>query len=129
VILEDAEVLQVPREDFLQMIYGDIQVTNHFIRIIAQNVKEKEERLLNLAYSSLRRRVAKALVEIHKKFNGANVEDKIIEISRNDIAHYIGMTAESVIRTLSDFKVERLIEIHEGKIRIINEEKLNYLVF
>ena len=128
VVLEDAEILQVPREDFFQMIYGDINVANQFIRIITQNVKEKEERLLNLAYSSLRKRVAKALVDIHKKFNTGGGSNPI-EISRDDIAHYVGTATESLIRTLSDFKSEKLIEIKEGKIRILNLEKLNNLLY
>lgn len=128
VVLEDAEILQVPREDFLQMIYGDINVAARFIKIITQNVKEKEERLLNLAYSSLRKRVAKALMDIHKKFN-ADGNNNAIEISRDDIAHYVGTATESLIRTLSDFKAEKLIEIKDGKIRVISPEKLNTLLY
>ena len=46
VVLEEADVMQIPREDFLQMIYGNMDVAAKFIRIITQNVKEKEERLL-----------------------------------------------------------------------------------
>ena len=68
-VLEDAEVMQIPKDDFLQMVYSDINIASKFIHIITQNVKEKEERLLNLAYSSLRKRVAKALVEIVSKFH------------------------------------------------------------
>ncbi|THU30726.1 response regulator [Niastella caeni] len=125
VILEDAEIMQVPKEDFLQMIYSDINIAAKFIRIITQNVKEKEERLLNLAYSSLRKRVAKALVDIYEKFG----ENKPIEILREDIAQYVGTATESLIRTLSDFKAEKLIEIKEGKISIINIDKLKYLLY
>jgi CRP-like cAMP-binding protein len=128
VILEEAEILQIPREDFLEMIYNDINVAARFIRIITQNVKEKEERLLNLAYSSLRKRVAKGLVEICKKFN-ADGNNRAIEISRDDIAHYVGTATESLIRTLSDFKAEKLIEIKDGKIRVTDEEKLNNLIY
>ena len=122
--MEDAEVMQIPREDFLQMIYSDMNIaTTKFIRIITQNVKEKEERLLNLAYSSLRKRVAKALVDLYGKFNVDN-ENNPIDISRDDIAHYIGTATESLlIRTLSDFKSEKLIEIKEGKIKIAGIEK------
>ena len=127
-VLEDSDIMQVPREDFLQMIYGDINIAAKFIRIITQNVKEKEERLLNLAYSSLRKRVAKALVDIHSKYN-ASGENKPIEISREDIAHYVGTATESLIRTLSDFKAEKLIEIKEGKIIISNIEKLKNLLY
>ena len=98
------------------------------IRIITKNVKEKEERLLNLAYSSLRKRVAKALVDIREKFDTSG-QNKPIEISREDIAHYVGTATESLIRTLSDFKAEKLIEIKEGKIQIANLDKLKNLLY
>jgi len=124
-VLEDAEIMQIPKDDFLQMIFTDINIAAKFIRIFAMNVKEKEERLMNLAYSSLRKRVAKALVDIHGKFGG----DKPIEISREDIAQYVGTATESLIRTLSDFKSEKLIEIKSGKISISNIEKLKNLLY
>ena len=99
-----------------------------FIRLITQNVKEKEDRLLNLAYSSLRKRVAKALVDIHEKFN-AGGQGKLIEISREDIAQYVGTATESLIRTLSDFKAEKHIEIKEGKITIPDANRLKNLLY
>ena len=124
--MEDAEIMQIPREEFMGMIYNDINIANKFIQIITQNVKEKEERLLNLAYSSLRKRVAKALVDISSKFK---VQNSPIEISRDDIAQYVGTATESLIRTLSDFKEEKLIEIKSGKIIITNLEKLKNLLY
>ncbi len=128
VVMEEAEIMQIPKDDFLSMIYGNMDVAAKFIRIITQNVKEKEERLLSLAYSSLRKRVAKALIDIQTKFNSEN-PDKPLEISREDFAHYVGTATESLIRTLSDFKSEKLIAIKEGKISIINTEKLNHLLY
>jgi DNA-binding response OmpR family regulator len=123
VILEDAEIMLIPRDEFLQMIYSDINIATKFIHIITQNVKEKEERLLNLAYSSLRKRVAKALVDIVDKF-GITDKTKPIEISREEIAQYIGTATESLNRTISDFKAENLIDISKGKIVPVNIEKL-----
>ncbi len=128
VVLETADIMQIPKDDFQQMIYNDISIATKFIRLITQNVKEKEERLLNLAYSSLRKRVAKALLDIHAKFN-AGSDGKLIEISRDDIAHYIGTATESLIRTLSDFKAEKLIEIKDGKIIISNPDKLSNMLY
>jgi len=127
-ILEDAEIMMIPKDDFLQMINTDINLAAKFIRIVTQNVKEKEERLLNLAYSSLRKRVAKALVDIHEKFYKEK-PNSIIEFSRDDLAQYVGTATESLIRTLSDFKSERLIEIKSGKISIINLDKLKNLLY
>ncbi len=127
-ILEDAEILQISKDDFLQMIYSDISIASKFIHIITQNVKEKEDRLLDLAYSSLRKRIAKALVDIVAKFN-LKEQTSPIEISREDIAHYVGTATESLIRTLSDFKSEKLIDIKTGKIIVNNVEKLKNLLY
>jgi CRP-like cAMP-binding protein/CheY-like chemotaxis protein len=127
-ILEDAEVMMIPKDDFLQMVYSDISIASKFIHIITQNVREKEERLLNLAYSSLRKRVAKALVDIVEKFN-LKEQTSPIEISREDIAQYVGTATESLIRTLSDFKAEKLIDIKSGKIIVNNVEKLKNLLY
>lgn len=110
------------------MIYSDITIAAKFIRIITQNVKEKEERLLNLAYSSLRKRIAKALVDIHSKFNTGD-QNNPIEFSREDIAQYVGTATESLIRTLSDYKAEKLIEIKEGKVTITNIDKLKNILY
>jgi len=128
VVMDESEIMQIPREDFLQMIYGNMEVAVKFISIITQNVKEKEERLLSLAYSSLRKRVAKALLDIHAKFFTENNSNPL-DISRDDFAHYVGTATESLIRTLSDFKSEKLIAIKEGKITIVNLEKLKNLLY
>ncbi len=127
-VLEEAEVILIPKEDFLSSVYSDLTITSKFIKLITQNVKDQEERLLNLAYSSLRKRIAKALVILHSKLNIIKSGEQVIDISRDDIARYVGTATESLIRTLSDFKSEKLIEIKEGKIRIINVEKLNSLL-
>ena len=72
--------------------------------------------------------MAKALADICGKFNTTE-QNKPIEISREDIAQYVGTATESLIRTLSDFKAEKLIEIKEGKITIPNPEKLKTLLY
>jgi DNA-binding response OmpR family regulator len=127
-VLEDAEVIQIPKDEFVQVVYSDMNIASRFIKLIAENVQEKEERLLSLAYGSLRKRVAKALVDIHLKFNKEE-ERSIINVSREDLAHYVGTATESLIRTLSDFKAEKLIEIKDGKISISNMEKLKNLLY
>ncbi len=126
-VLEDAEVLQIPAEDFLKMIRTDMQIAGKFIRIMTNNIKEKEDRLLALAYSSLRKRIAKTLVDIHNKFSHEDPEAPL-EILREDIARYVGTATESLIRTLSDFKSEKLIEISGTRIYIKNIDRLKNLL-
>ena len=126
--LKDSEVVIIPCEEFVQLVYNDINMATKFIKLITANMKDKETRLLNLAYDSLRKRIAKALVDIHAKLNKNN-QGQTIDISRDDIAHYVGTSTESLIRTLSDFKSEGLIEIKVGKISIVNAAKLGDLLY
>lgn len=126
--LKDSEVVNIPCEEFVQLVYNDINMATKFIKLITANMKDKETRLLNLAYDSLRKRIAKALVDIHAKLNKNN-QGQTIDISRDDIAHYVGTSTESLIRTLSDFKSEGLIEIKVGKISIVNAAKLGDLLY
>jgi CRP-like cAMP-binding protein len=127
-VLEDADLAMIPAQDFLQLVFNDMTIATKFIRLISHNVKDKEERLLHLAYDSLRKRVAKALVDIHGKFSEGKVNQPI-DISREDIAQYVGTATESLIRTLSDFKSEKLVEIKEGKIRIADLARLSNLLY
>lgn len=128
-VLEDAEVVAIPKEDFLAAISNDLTIAGKFIRLITKDVKDKEDRLLHLAYDSLRKRVAKALADIHQKFSRDQVVTDHIQIPREDIARYIGTATESLIRTLSDFKSEKLIEIVDGRIRVLDIEKLKHLLY
>ncbi|WP_207515677.1 response regulator [Longitalea luteola] len=128
-VLEEAQVISIPKDHFLQAVYSDMNIATKFIKLISRDVKEKEERLLNLAYDSLRKRVARALIDIYQKFNIQDQEQQHLDISREDIAQYVGTATESLIRTLSDFKSEKLIEIKDSKIRITQPDKLKNLLY
>ena len=47
-----------------------------------------------------------------------------MNVSREDLANLAGTATETVIRTLSDFKEDKLIEVAGGKITILDYEKL-----
>ena len=128
VVIENAEILAIPKDDFLKLVYHDVSIASRFLLIVSKNVKEKEQRLIDLAYSSLRQRVATALVDITGKFQ-LQEPVQAIEISREEIAQYVGTATESLIRTLSDFKAENLIEIKNGKVIVPQIEKLKSLLY
>jgi CRP-like cAMP-binding protein len=83
-----------------------------------------EEQLLHLAYNSVRQRVAEALLVLRKKAEEQNEDPDVLYISREDLANMVGTAPESVIRTLSDFKEEGIIEIKSSKILITESNSL-----
>lgn len=126
--MEDSDVALIPREDFESLINNNSEVSRKFIKMLAHNVVEREEQLLNLAYNSLRKRVADALITLQRKYKKGNEEHFSIHISREDLANIAGTATESLIRTLSDFRGEKLIEIRDGNIVLLNEKKLESML-
>jgi CRP-like cAMP-binding protein len=126
--MEDSEVMLIPKSDFNLLINSDSQVSKRFIQLLSHNLVEREEQLLNLAYNSLRKRVANGLLLVYDRFKKAPGDKPKLEIPREDLAQVVGTATESLIRTLSDFKNEKLIEITEGKIVVVDEAKLKNLM-
>ncbi|MBA3680376.1 MAG: response regulator [Bacteroidetes bacterium] len=122
--LEDSEIYMIPKEDFFSLIYKNSEVSRKFIEILSNNLKEKEKQLVKLAYNSVRKRVAEALVKLSDKYKKEEDQKFSMNVSREDLANIVGTATETVIRTLSDFKEDKLIEISGGTISIINYEKL-----
>lgn len=120
-MLDDTELMLIPRKDFLELIGNNIHVARQFIKLLARDVVEKEAKLLNLAYNSLRKKVANGLLEVAAKFKN---DTSSIEISRENLAHLVGSATESLIRTLSDFKSEKLIDMRGSRITILDADKL-----
>jgi CRP/FNR family transcriptional regulator, cyclic AMP receptor protein len=126
-VLEDARLMLIPASDFLELVTRDAKVAQQFIRLITRNVLKAEEELLNLAYSSLRKKVANGLVQQLDSFSAADNETIVLNLSRKEMAQAIGVATESFIRTLADFKEEKLVDIREGQIFILNESRLRNL--
>ena len=122
--LEESEVCLIPKEDFFALIHTNAHVMKTFIKMLSDNILEKENQLVNLAYSSVRKRVAEALLLLQARYDNKQNEKFSISISREDLANIVGTATESLIRTLSDFKEEKLIEIKGSNITIVNFEKL-----
>jgi len=115
------------------MLHYNQNFAARFIKMLANDIHEKEEKLLSLAYNSIRKRVAEALVDLVKENKndlqaGTQINtEKKVTILREDLANIVGTAKESVIRTLTDFKNEGLISVDHRAIQILNFEKLNDL--
>lgn len=117
--MEETEISLIPKEDFSKLLNVNRDVASQMIKMLANNVTTKEEQLLNLAYNSVRRRVADAILLLHEKQGEGN-----ITILRDDLARIVGTAKESVIRMLTEFKEDGYIEVIDGAIKIVDPEGL-----
>ncbi len=126
--LEESELAIIPKEEFEDILNNNKEVSRNFIKLLAKNISNKENQLLGLAYNSLRKKVAEALILLQRKYQLAVEDNFVIDISRESLATIAGTATESLIRTLSDFRNEKMIEIKDGSIVIINQKKLQHLL-
>ncbi len=116
--LEDSTIRLIPKDDFFSLVYGHRDVNARFIKLLAGHVAEQEQQLIDLAYNSVRKRVATSIIHL---FDQGYRE---INLLREDMAALAGTAKETVIRTLTDFKSEGLIEIKDGNIVVHKPDKL-----
>ncbi|MFO1463294.1 MAG: response regulator [bacterium] len=122
--LEDCEVCKIPKEDFLALIYRNRDVAQRFIKLLSNNIAERQQRLLSLAYDTVRKRVAGALLLLADRYAKPGGDAPKVIINRDDLASMAGTATESVIRSLSELKDEKLIEVRGRDIFVLDREGL-----
>lgn len=126
--LKNAMVVSISKSNFNTLLHSNNEVSNKFIDIISNNLIEVQEQLLNMAYAPVRRRAAKALLELYDKGIVNDTENRAISIPREDFAGIIGTATETAIRTLSEFKEEGIINMDfSRRIIVLDRDELVYI--
>jgi CRP-like cAMP-binding protein len=119
--IEETALCLIPKEQLDELLNQHPDLAREFIKLLSNDIREKEEQLAQLAYNSVHKRMADIIVRLSKRQSGS---DDNIKISREDLAAMAGMATETVSRTLSDFKDEGLIEKKGSTIIILNLVRL-----
>jgi DNA-binding response OmpR family regulator len=122
IALEETVLSFLPMDQLDKLLFLYPDVGTKFIKILANDMREKEVRLLQIAYMSVRKRIADGIVRLLLQHSTDGIS---IKFSRDDLAAFSGTSAETVSRTLSDFKEEGLIQKTASTIHVLNFEKLN----
>lgn len=118
VAIEDTVLHCIPAADFWQYLrWPDISL--ELIKQLAGRKRVREAMLLDMAYHSLRRRLANALLLLHEQAEALGQVPPYIQLAREDLAALVGITPESVSRTLSEFRHDHLLELTPQGIRLL----------
>ncbi|WP_184549285.1 response regulator [Mucilaginibacter sp. FT3.2] len=119
--VEDSAICLLPKESVIALLNQHPGLGQQFIKILSNNVREKEDQLLELAYHSVRKRLAQVLIRVSKQ---ANNDPLHFKISREQLATMAGIATETVSRTLTDFKDEGIINKTNNLIDILDIDRL-----
>lgn len=118
-VLEESEVIKIPKDDFLSLINKNRDVSQKFIKLLSNQVEDQEKQILRLAYDTVRKRTAEALLQLVKTPGKTSVK-----VTRDDLANMVGTATETVIRCLAEFKEDGFIEVSGREILVLDQKGL-----
>lgn len=120
--IEDCHLAGISKEQLKKALENNYNLIMELMQILAESLSDTREQLLEMAYGSVRRKTATTLLRFAEKLKEDDHGN--IHILRSDLAGVAGMATETLIRTLSSFKKEGLIEIRDRNIKILDMNKL-----
>ncbi|NDV44741.1 response regulator [Flagellimonas sediminis] len=122
VAIEDVELAGLHKEKVKSILEENKNVSLELMDVIAEDLVQIKKQLLQMAYSSVRKKTAQTLLMYCKAMNRG--KNSPLKIARSDLAGVAGIATESLIRTLSDFKNEGLITIENRNIVVLDKAAL-----
>jgi len=122
--LNDMQVCFIPKHEIMRDLHENNDFTFDVLKMMAKDLKEADNLIVNMAQKSVRQRLAEALLYIHSAFGTDEDGMLTIVLSREDYANIVGTATESVIRILSQFKKDGFIATKGKQIKIIDSYSL-----
>ncbi len=123
-VIEDAAVCYVPGDLVKSFVKSNGDFAMDLLELACNELGEANDYITDIAQKTVRERLAEVLIHLKWSFNLDSENFLQISLTREELANIVGTATESVIRLLSEFKQDKLIELHGRKIKILNEAKL-----
>ncbi|RXQ95088.1 Crp/Fnr family transcriptional regulator [Ancylomarina salipaludis] len=123
-VIEDAIVCFIPSDTLTKLIQQNPEFSLELIKMTCKELGEANSYITDIAQKSVRERLAEVLIQLMETFGLAQDNSLQISLTREELANMVGTATESVIRLLSEFKNDRLIEIQGRKIKIVDVRSL-----
>lgn len=123
-VIEDAAVCFVPGDLVKSFVKSNGEFAMDLLELACNELGEANDYITDIAQKTVRERLAEVLIHLKWTFNLDSENFLQISLTREELANIVGTATESVIRLLSEFKQDKLIELHGRKIKILDESKL-----
>ncbi|MBP7504811.1 MAG: Crp/Fnr family transcriptional regulator [Prolixibacteraceae bacterium] len=119
-VIEEAVLCHVPYQTLLYLIQNNWQFAHHMLQIVCRELREANDYITDIAQKSVRERLAEVLLLLKENFELDHQNTLQISLTREELANMVGTATESVIRLLSEFRQDNLIELQGRKIKFLN---------
>jgi len=123
--LEETTLCYIPKPIIHKLLDENIGIYKKMVTLLANDLKQAENKLSDLAQKPVRERVAESILILKNKYGLEQDGQTLnVKLSREELANIVGTATESLIRILSDFKKEGIIELELKRIKILDEDHL-----
>lgn len=125
VAMDDCELCAVTKTFFFDEIARNPVLAKDTLTLLSKQLRDSENRMFSLAYKSVKERIAEGIIMLANAYGYEEDQQTIaVQLYRKDIADFAGVTVETAIRNLNDFRRDNLLEIDKKRIKILEPEKL-----
>jgi len=123
-VIEEAVLCHIPYQTLLYLIQNNWEFSHHMLQIVCKELREANDYITDIAQKTVRERLAEVLLLLKDSFDLDNSNTLQISLTREELANIVGTATESVIRLLSEFKQDKLIELQGRKIKLLDVNAL-----
>lgn len=127
--LEDSRTCEIPFKDFINMLNTSPKLNQVMLRLLSEEMAETRELLLVIGRLDARTRLALFLMSMSRRLARRNQDPDQFRLTmdRRDIANYLGLTIETISRTLSTLQREKVIEVRGKLVRVLDRPSLEQM--
>lgn len=124
--LEEATICCIDKNAFFPVLARNPNLALNIIKKLSHELRAAEDLATSIAHRSVRERMAELLLMLKETYGKPGKKGILIglHLSREELAEMIGITQETAIRLLSEFKSDGMIEVKERDITILNHQAL-----
>ena len=123
-VLENATLCYIPGNTLFDLIKNNGSFSLDLLQLVCRELEEANSYITDIAQKTVRERLAEIIIHLKETFNVDKDNILNISLTREELANIVGTATESVIRLLSEFKADKLIELQGRKIKILDSNGL-----
>lgn len=125
--LTDSVLCYIPDSVLMYLIKNNSEFAYSMIKIACSELGDSNKYIKDIAQKTVKERLAEILLKLADDFGLEEDGTLQLNITREELSNFVGTATETVIRLLSDYKSEGLLESKGRKIRLLNINKLRLI--
>jgi CRP/FNR family transcriptional regulator, polysaccharide utilization system transcription regulator len=123
-VIEDCQVCFIPSDILISLIKTNPEFSLDLLKLACHELGEANSFITDIAQKTVRERLAEILLLLVNDFGLDENNYLNISLTREELANIVGTATESVIRLLSEFKTDKLVELNGRRIKILDKKGL-----